>query len=878
MVLFVTSLLVLLGQEACESVSVQCLTRHPLPIVHKYYQSGDLLIAGVISLIFQISDTIGFEGYPSPSSSDSNLVYIQLYQNILALVFAVKEINEHPQLLPNSTLGIHMYNNYFSPRLTYHAALELLSTKGRFIPNYKCDNQNKFAAVLGGPNSDLCFYVADILGLFKVPQLLYGSAPVMTNKFEGAFLYSLFPSWTSQYMGIMKLLLYFQWIWIGVLHGNDDYGQQFVQEVLPIFSERGICCDFIANFPQMTFSSSVSEMEEGNYKISTVVMGSTAKVVVVHGEIEIMVVFRILLKADEFYEIQRRTKAKVWILTAQVDFTSLQFQRNWKFDFIHGALSFVVPSRDVSGFDQFLRERDPMSENEDGLIADFWKQAFGCSLPRTPELMTDEEICTGEEKLESLPGSVFEMSMTVHSYSIYIAVYVVAHALHDMYSSMLRHRALADGGRRKFLARKPWQFHEFLKRVSFNNSAGNLVSIGQKGEIEAGLDIINWVTFPNESFLRAKVGRICSKAPEDNMFTLYDDAIIWPRIFNQVQPRSLCNDRCHSGYSKKKKEGKPFCCYDCLPCPEGKISVLQDTSDCFHCPEDQYPNTNQNSCLEKYISFLSYEEPLGISLAIFALIFSFMTALVLSIFIKNQNTPIVKANNQNLSYILLTSLLLSFLCALLFIGRPEKFSCLLRQTTFGIIYSVAVSCVLAKTIIVVLAFIATKPGSRMRNWVGKQLSISIILSCSFIQTTICTVWVITAPPFPDFDVHSMTEEMILRCNEGSVSMFYCVLGYMGFLASVSFAVAFLGRKLPDSFNEARFITFSMLVFCSVWLTFVPTYLSTNGKYMVAVEIFSILASSAGLLVCIFFPKCYIIVMRPELNMKGHITRKQNESL
>ncbi|KAM4043938.1 vomeronasal type-2 receptor 26-like [Anomaloglossus baeobatrachus] len=317
-------------------------------------------------------------------------------------------------------------------------------------------------------------------------------------------------------------------------------------------------------------------------------------------------------------------------------------------------------------------------------------------------------------------------------------------------------------------------------------------------------------------------------------------------------------------------KGHQECCYDCAPCPEREIANKTDMDRCLKCPEDQWSNELRDTCIPRTLEFLSYNDPLGLCLVVIALLFCLLTTFILSMFIKYKHTAIVRANNRNLSFILLLSLILSFLCPLLFVGKPTKMSCLFRQVAFGNIFTIAVSSILAKTVTVVLAFRATKPDRSLRRFIGRHLATSLLLLSCFGEFLICVFWLSLAPPFPVYNTEMEAGKIILQCNEGSVVAFYMAFGYIGFLAVLSFLVAFMARKLPDTFNEAQYITFSMLVFCSVWISFIPAYLSTKGKYMVAVEVFAITASSAGLLGCIFIPKCYIMLLRPELNTKANL--------
>ncbi|XP_077187416.1 vomeronasal type-2 receptor 26-like [Paroedura picta] len=759
------------------------------------------------------------------------------------------------------SLGYNIYENYLNARVTSDAVIDLLSGGQKTVPNYSC-GQNKLLAVLEGANSETSKEISTILSNYKVAQISYSVDNLMLkDEPQSPFVYRMAPNQEVYFMGITKMLLHFRWTWIGLVTRDNAQGERFLRTMTPVVIGSGICIAFTLRIPAHFFG-----MQRLSTMTKSIDVQRKCNVFVYHGDVHSIMVLGMLIKQDE--ETENSLVGKVWITTDLHDINLRVFLRVLETHHIHGAFSFLTQANGYTNYDNF--------DSFLFTVSNIGVRAFHC-FDSNPGLSVKHwKRCSEKEELEAPSEDVLEMILSQDSYSIYNSIQVVAQALNAACSTR-SHWTLK--GRWKGLQKlQPWQLHPFLKNFQSYNNATEGVYFDENGDMAVDFDIVNWVATSNRSVKRVKVGSVERRGAEEIKFTIDQDIVVWPEWFNETLPQSRCTPSCQPGYAKLIKEGEPLCCYDCSPCVEGTISTQEDSTDCLRCPEVQYPNKIRDQCVPKHIAFLNYKEPLGILLNVLTLFCTLATGFVLGIFIKYLETPVVKANNRDLSYVLLISLLLSFLSSFLFIGQPHKVTCLLRQTVFSIIFSVAVSSVLAKTVTVVVAFMASKPGSRMRKWLGKRLANFIVFSCSGIQVGICTLWLGVSPPFPDSDMHSQPGEIVLQCNEGSVVMFYAALGYMGFLAAICFTVAFLARKLPGAFNEAKLITFSMLVFCSVWVSFVPTYLSTKGKYMVAVQVFSILASSLGLLGCIFLPKCYIILLRPHLNTKEQLMAKYEDGI
>lgn len=288
---------------------------------------------------------------------------------------------------------------------------------------------------------------------------------------------------------------------------------------------------------------------------------------------------------------------------------------------------------------------------------------------------------------------------------------------------------------------------------------------------------------------------------------------------------------------------------------------------CYRCDNKTYwAPVNSSTCYSKAIHFLAWTD----WFAIFLLLLSaFGVVLVLSIsviFTKNLNTPVVKASGGlTVCYIILFSHFLIFLSTTFFIDEPTEFKCKTRQALFGISFALCISCILIKSLKILLAF-SFDP--KLQNFLKCMYKpVPIVVTCTGIQVIICTFWLIFRTPFVKQNF-SISRAIILECNEGSVLAFGIMLGYIAALAFICFIFAFKGRKLPENYNEAKFITFGMLIYFIAWIVFIPVYATTFGKYLPAVEIIVVLISNYGILCCTFLPKCYIIIYKQETNTKS----------
>ncbi|XP_059187163.1 extracellular calcium-sensing receptor-like [Centropristis striata] len=799
-------------------------------------QDGDVIIGGLFNLYY-IPSAVEQGFTKLPHYKPCTGLDLESLKYIYTMAFAVEEINRNNTLLPGVKLGYRILDSCFRYPWALQVALSLVGgnthSSGQPVP-----------LLIGPGTSTTTIILSRILGPLSVPLISYlASCPCLSDRRKFPNVFRTIPSDIYQARAMAQLALRFHWTWIGAVIVNNDYGHVAIQAFQEEILGKGVCLEFIETVRRETIVTDAR-------RVALTIQASTARVILI---------FCWYTEAKKvFLELAKINVTDRQFLASEAWSTSDDLLQDRAIsDVAGGVLGVAIRSSTIPGFENYLTSLNPAHHPDDEFLREFWEMQFGCTFTAP---------CSGKESLEGVQNHFTDTSQLRVAYNVYLAVYAAAHALHSLLSCPNRGNSPGNNSSTCSSPKniKPIELLHHLNDVNITTPQGEMFYF-KGADIPAKYDLVNWQNSPEGSLKLVLIGRV-----DGSDLHLNESAIQWSTGSNQV-PASVCSESCPPGTRKANRKGEPLCCFDCIPCAEGEISNQTDSLHCEHCPSEFWSNAEQNACIPRQLDFLSFNETLGITLTTAAVSGVAVTTAVLVVFLYYRHTPMVRANNSELSFLLLLSLKLCFLCSLVFIGRPSVWACRFQQAAFGISFVLCVSCLLVKTLVVLAVFRSARPGAEaLMKWFGPGQQRGSVCLFSSIQIIICATWLSLSPPVPRRDLGFQGSKVTLECTMASVVGFSLVLGYIGLLACTCLLLAFLARKLPDNFNEAKLITFSMLIFCAVWVAFVPAYVSSPGKYVVAVEIFAILASSYGLLLCIFAPKCFIILFRPEKNTKKYL--------
>uniref|UniRef100_A0A3Q1ILV5 G-protein coupled receptors family 3 profile domain-containing protein n=1 Tax=Anabas testudineus TaxID=64144 RepID=A0A3Q1ILV5_ANATE len=832
----------------------------PLSVLEK---KGNITLGGLFSLHDMVVEpSLTFTSKPPPTQCTR--FNFRTFRWMQTMIFAIEEINREGKLLPNITLGYKIYDSCSTPHQALKASMELMGNEKGAGDNGETKSLNTcrgtVPAVIGDGGSTQSLVVARFLGIFHVPQVSYfSSCACLSDKKEFPAFLRTMPSDFFQVQALVQLVKHFGWTWVGVIAGDDAYGRGganiFAEEVVKL----GACVALHEVIPKNRAQTAISS-------VLSKIRSSGARVILV---------FAVEQDAAALFdEALRNGLTGIQWLASEAWSTAAVLSTPQKYHgILQGSMGFAIRRAYIPGLKDFLLRLHPSSPDalQDPFLILFWEKVFQCSLHLQTEGQESNAggypPCSGAEDLGNVTNIYSDVSQLRISYNVYKAVYAIAHALKAMRSCVTGQGPFSLQACPDVDTLQTWQLLHYIKQVDYLNSFGDEIKFDKNGDPAAMYDLVNW-QLTNGKMEYVTIGKFDETATGKQKLQIQEQNIVWNGNQTKV-PMSVCSSICSPGTRKAIRPNVPICCHDCVVCAAGEINAIE----CVHCPPEFWSNAERTVCIPKQVEFLSFNDTMGITLMTISLIGSICTCIVVFIFSRHRTTPIVRANNSELSFLLLLSLTLCFLCSLTFIGRPSEWSCMLRHTAFGITFVLCISCVLGKTVVVLMAFKATLPGRNVMKWFKPAHQKTIITFCTLVQVIICTVWLVVAPPTPHQLMPHESAIIILLCDEGSPIAFGLVLGYIGLLACLCLLLAFLARKLPDNFNEAKLITFSMLIFCAVWAAFVPAYLTSPGKYSIVTEVFAILASSYGLLGCIFAPKCYIILLKPEKNTRKHLMSK-----
>uniref|UniRef100_A0A8C6VRZ0 Metabotropic glutamate receptor 3 n=1 Tax=Nothobranchius furzeri TaxID=105023 RepID=A0A8C6VRZ0_NOTFU len=757
-------------------------------------------------------------------------------QRLEAMLFAIDRINNDNSLLPGVSLGVHILDTCSRDTYALEQALEFVRASLTKVDDteFICpdgsyalqdDSPLAIAGVIGGSFSSVSIQVANLLRLFQIPQISYASTSAkLSDKTRYDYFARTVPPDFYQAKAMAEILRFFNWTYVSTVASEGDYGETGIEAFEQEARMRNIC---IATSEKVGRSNAKKSYE---VVIRQLLQKPNAHVAV------------LFLRSDDARELiaaaARLNTSFIWVASDGWGAQESIVKGNEVT--AEGAITLELAANPIADFNRYFLNLNPVKNLRNPWFKEFWEQRF-------QYLSMDKGYFEPESKI------MFVVN----------AVYAMAHALHHMQRSLCFNTTKLCDSMKALDGRR--LYRDYILNVSFTapfspQGSETVVKFDSQGDGMGRYNIFSYQR-AGERYGYVPVGEWAES------LSLNSELIRWPR---EVAPTSQCSDPCERNEMKKMQAGE-YCCWICTACEPHEY--LADEFTCSPCAPGQWPTEDLTSCYDLPEDYIMWEDAWAIGPITIACVGFMCTGLVFWVFIRHNNTPLVKASGRELCYILLSGVFMSYAMTFLFLAKPSPAICALRRLGLGTSFAVCYSALLTKTNRIARIFNGVKDGAGAvrPRFISPFSQVFICLSLISVQLVMVSVWLLLeVPGTRRFTLPERRQTVILKCNVRDSSMLLS-LGYDVLLVVLCTVYAFKTRKCPENFNEAKFIGFTMYTTCIIWLAFLPIFYVTSSDYRVQTTTMCISVSLSGFVVlgCMFAPKVHIIMFQPQKNVTSH---------
>ncbi|KAM7404873.1 hypothetical protein PAMP_012184 [Pampus punctatissimus] len=681
-----------------------------------------------------------------------------------------------------------------------------------------------------------------------IPQISYAStAPELSDDRRYDFFSRVVPPDSFQAQAMVDIIRALGWSYVSTIASEGSYGEKGVEAFTQLSKEAGGICVAqslkIPHNPKLEdYDKAIQQLLETQHSRAVIIFAS---------EEDIRGVLNATKRANQVGHF-------LWIGSDSWGAKSSPIHQLE--DVAVGAVTILPKRSSIKGFDEYFTALTLENNRRNVWFAEFWEENFDCRLLSASKREDTSRKCTGQERIGI--DSKYEQEGKVQF--VIDAVYAMAHALHNMQRDLCPDH---PGVCPQMESAEGKTLLKYIRNTSFNGSAGTSVVFNKNGDAPGRYDLFQF-QMTNSSTPEYKV---VGQWVETLQLRL--EELQWPDGEQEV-PISVCSLPCKTGERKKRVKGMP-CCWHCELC-DGYQYQYDETS-CRLCAYNMRPNPNRTTCQPIPIVKLEWHSPWAIIPVFLAMLGIIATIFVMATFVRYNDTPIVRASGRELSYVLLTGIFLCYIITFLMIAKPDVAVCAFRRIFLGLGMCISYAALLTKTNRIYRIFEQGKQTVTAPRFISPTSQIAITSSLICMQLLGVLVWFAVDPPntIIDYDeqktINPMLARGVLKCDITDLQII-CSLGYSILLMVTCTIYAIKTRDVPEDFNEAKPIGFTMYTTCIVWLAFIPIFFGTAQSaeklYIQTTTLtISMNLSASVALGMLYMPKVYIIIFHPEMNVQ-----------